>query len=375
MPGIYIHIPFCSRKCIYCDFYSIIPLKRKEEFIQSLLFEIDTRKNYLDSKVIDTLYFGGGTPSLLSKIEVSRILNQLAKHFTFSEDFEFTFEANPENLSSEYISNLKQLGVSRLSIGVQSFNDKDLTFLKRKHSAQESIEAIHKVFKSGIENISIDLIYGLPNLSLKDWEENLETAFNLPISHLSAYHLTFENGTLLYKKWKQGEIQAVFEEESALQFKLLLEYSKSYNFPLYEISNFAKEEKFSKHNVSYWQQKQYLGLGPSSHSYNGISREWNVSNLNLYIEGMKGNQRNFENEILSPNDFLNEFLITNLRTKWGIDLALFSELFTELKKDQLINRSQEFIKSGLIIYDHNKLILKTEAFLISDFILEKLIVL
>ncbi len=372
MAGIYLHIPFCHKKCNYCDFYSIVPQNNKSAFVKALKKEISLRKMFLNEDTVETIYFGGGTPSLLSINEIDKILNEINKSYQILDNPEITFEANPEDLSAEYLVGLKSLGVNRLSIGVQSFNDKDLIFLNRTHNSSKSKKVVEKAFSLGFDNISIDLIYGLPNLSLVDWRSSLQTAFQLPIKHLSSYHLTYEEGTLLYKRLKQGRLKPLKEDESIHQFELLIEYTKQELFSHYEISNFALDTYYSKHNLSYWQQKKYLGLGPSAHSYNGLQREWNISNLNKYIEGMLFGSRVFDKEFLSSVDLANEYLITNLRTKWGINTQWYKDKFDKNNYTYLMEQSIDLVKKGLLSLEDNTLKLTTKGVFVSDFILEKL---
>jgi len=372
MAGIYIHIPFCSKKCNYCDFYSIVPIARKSEFVDALISEIVLRKSFLEGEIVETVYFGGGTPSLLEISELNKILNTIAKENQLSGNLEITFEANPENLSREYIQALKQEGVNRLSIGTQSFVDSHLQFLKRTHNAKEAVMAVNNAFSLGIENISIDLIYGLPNLTDEEWKRNLKQAFDLPIKHLSSYHLTYEEGTLLYKRMKQGKVIPINEDSSINQFKILIDNTSKYNFEHYEISNFAPKGYYSKHNLSYWQQKKYLGLGPSAHSYNGIKREWNVSNLVKYIEGIQKKNRICSSEVLSDKDIANEYLITNLRTKWGINKLYFQAQYTQGEYQIFNHQIMELINQGLLKEKFNNIVLTEEGMFLSDLIIEKL---
>ena len=372
MAGIYIHIPFCQKKCNYCDFYSIVPQNHREDFIKILVSEIESRQHFLTNDSVDTIYFGGGTPSILKRKEVGLILNTLRNNYNVSNVAEITFEANPENLSREYLKELKQEGVNRLSVGIQSFNDKELAFLKRIHNADKARISVEDAFSIGFENISIDLIYGLPTASYSDWEFNLKEAFKLPIKHLSSYHLSYEEGTLLYKRLKQGRVKAIPENDSLLQFQLLIDYTKDQKFSHYEISNFAKESFYSKHNLSYWQQKKYLGFGPSAHSYDGSKRSWNISNLKLYIDGVLKKDKVFEEELLSINDLANEYLITNLRTKWGVDMQLYKDKFPKENYDYLINQSKPFLEKESLVYERNKLKLTTKGIFVSDLILKEL---
>ena len=372
MAGIYLHIPFCAKKCNYCDFYSIVPLARKQEFVTTLIKEIKYRKNYLEGEALETIYFGGGTPSILTIDEISSILSEITKNYKLSSKVELTIEANPDDLSLSYLKGLMSLGVNRLSIGIQSFSDKDLQFLKRTHNSEVAYKSVERAFSVGIENISIDLIYGLPNLSLSAWELNLKKAFELPIKHLSSYHLTYESGTLLNKRLKEKRFAKLNEEKSIQQFELLMQYTEQHKMPYYEISNFAIKDFYSKHNLSYWQQKKYLGVGPSAHSFNGISREWNVSNLVKYIGGIENGSEYSEKEILSPRDMSNEFLITNLRTKWGVDLGNYKSQYGVELFNRLLDNSNKFIKDKLIRIHNNKLVLTQKGIFVSDFILEEL---
>ena len=372
MAGIYLHIPFCAKKCNYCDFYSIVPLARKQEFVTTLIKEIKYRKNYLEGEALETIYFGGGTPSILTIDEISSILSEITKNYKLSSKVELTIEANPDDLSLSYLKGLMSLGVNRLSIGIQSFSDKDLQFLKRTHNSKVAYKSVERAFSVGVENISIDLIYGLPNLSLSAWELNLKKAFELPIKHLSSYHLTYESGTLLNKRLKEKRFAKLNEEKSIQQFELLMQYTEQHKMPYYEISNFAIKDFYSKHNLSYWQQKKYLGVGPSAHSFNGISREWNVSNLVKYIGGIENGSEYSEKEILSPRDMSNEFLITNLRTKWGVDLGNYKSQYGVELYNRLLDNSNKFIKDKLIRIHNNKLVLTQKGIFVSDLILEEL---
>jgi len=375
MAGIYIHIPFCSQKCNYCDFYSIVNQNRKSEFLTALEKEIIQRKDYLGNEIIDTIYLGGGTPSILLEKELESIIKIISSNYRLSENLEFTLEANPEDLSKSYLLEIKNLGINRLSIGTQSFIERDLKFLKRNHSSEKAIKAVLDAEAIGIANVSIDLIYGIPNLSVSDWEANLIKAFELPIKHLSSYHLTYEEGTLLNKKLKKGLFKPLLEKDSLIQFELLMDYSKMNNMPFYEISNFASEGNYSKHNKSYWEQTKYLGLGPSAHSFNTITREWNVSNLNQYITGILNKNRSFELENLSKKDIQNEYLITRLRTKWGVDLNDYTQKFGESACLELVKKSQIFIVEEAISKDKNVIRLTEKGLLVSDYILEKLFIL
>lgn len=327
MNGIYIHIPFCKQKCIYCAFYSIAALSKKGVFLDALHNEIDQTLDYLPSRNIDTLYFGGGTPSLLSINEIESVVEHLSRKYKLSPTLEFTFEANPEQLNRTYLKDLQSLGVSRLSIGVQSFDDRCLAFLGRKHSALEAEEAVYMAASAGFEDISIDLIYGIEMRRAGEWESDLQKAVKLPITHLSCYALTKEENTLLWRKIQQKEIPPLDEDQACHEFRQLLTVAREAGFEQYEISNFARKGKISVHNSNYWNQQPYIGLGPSAHSYNGDSRKWNVSNLQQYIDGVAQGDATADSEVLSMDDRYNEYVMVKLRTREGISLPYIEKTF------------------------------------------------
>lgn len=320
MSGIYLHFPFCTKKCIYCNFYSTTCLSQKEAFIKALQKEITQSADYLSNVSIHTLYFGGGTPSLLTIKDISIILETLKLHYCFDKNLEFTFEANPETLTLDYLKSLHELGVNRISIGIQSFHDSILHFLNRRHNGEEAKKAINNALNAGFENISIDLIYGISERTGSMWLSDLETAFSYPITHLSAYALSIEENTLLQTKIKRGILTQPREEQFIEDYYLLLEESRKAGFEQYEISNFAKNNRISRHNYAYWEGKPYLGLGPSAHSYNLETRRWNVANLSTYIQQIQTGVCHYETEILSETDHFNEYILLHLRTAEGIDL-------------------------------------------------------
>ncbi len=371
MAGIYIHIPFCASKCSYCDFYSVIPLSKKKDLVNAIVKELHLRSQFIQEPV-ETIYFGGGTPSVLEPKELESIMASIHQHYTLSDILECTFEANPEHITSDYVKDIQGLGINRLSMGTQSFDDDILKFLKRSHQATQAIKAVETAYSNGLSNISIDLIYAIPGLSLKQWKEQLKIALDLPIKHLSSYHLTYEEGTPLYRQLRQKRFQVPNDQLSESQFFHLFEYSSQKGFPYYEISNFAEQGFYSKHNSAYWLQKNYLGIGPSAHSYNGISRNWNISNLKSYLNALENDKCAFEEEILSPLDMLNEYIITHLRTRWGIDLKAFSEQFGSLKTKALQNRCAAFLQSEDMIQENNQLTLSLKGLLKSDLIMENL---
>ncbi len=283
MAGIYIHIPFCKKLCFYCDFYHVISKSDNSAFIEALIKEAALRKDYLENETVSTIYFGGGTPSVFSLKDLGIILNHLYKIFRVSENCELTIEINPDDVRSDYLEGLRKLNINRISLGIQSWRDSDLKMLNRRHDSAQAVKALKDTFDAGFNNVTIDLIYGIPGLSLKAWESNLDFSFSFDIKHLSAYHLTIEPGTVFGKMLEKGTIKEIDECDSAAQFNKLIEKAESEGFIQYEISNFGKTGYFSIHNSNYWKQVSYLGLGPSAHSFNGYSRQWNVRDLKGYI--------------------------------------------------------------------------------------------
>lgn len=342
MAGIYIHIPYCKKKCIYCNFYFQISQKNKKELIKSIIKEIELRKNYLKNLSINTVYFGGGTPSVLEKKEIKKILNQIYTTFNINNDAEITMECNPEDINLSKLKFLKTIGFNRLSIGVQSFNDSDLKLLNRTHNSSQAINCILQAKKIGFKNISIDLIYGLPNQSLKKWELNMVEFFKLDVSHFSAYQLTIEKNTFLNKLLNKGEIQLPKENTVLSQYKLLLKMSKKFGYINYEISNFGKVNYFSEHNISYWRNNYYIGIGPSAHSYNGTERRWNVSSNSKYINNINDEKIFYKKEILSKNQKYNEYVFTSLRTIYGVDSEYIERKFGKKIKDHFIREIKKW---------------------------------
>jgi oxygen-independent coproporphyrinogen III oxidase len=339
MSGIYIHIPFCKSKCSYCDFYSVANSAMRADFVNALIKEIELRKDELNGQKIKTIYFGGGTPSQLNINELERIFQKFYSGFNISDDCEISFEANPDDLSIEYLQNLKQTPVNRLSIGIQSIDDKILKMMRRRHNAAEGICAVEKSLKAGFENISIDLIYGIESLLGQQWENELKNVLQIPVTHLSAYHLGIEEGTLLYRKLKEGKIGKIDEKSSFRQYEILLETTQKYGFEQYEISNFAKDNKISKHNSAYWNRTEYLGLGPSAHSFTGNKRIINSPDVKKYINNCSAGLLQFETDILSVKDILNETIMLGLRTVKGINLMLFLKDFSAEEYNYLLTQT------------------------------------
>ncbi len=329
MAGIYIHIPFCKQACSYCSFHFSTVLTRKSDMIHAILQETAQRKFYLQNQPISSIYFGGGTPSILDTKELLQLFDGLYQNFEVLEDAEITLEANPDDLSKSKLKELRQTPINRLSIGVQSFFEVDLRFMNRAHSAKEAKESILLAQDMGFHQLNMDLIFGAQTTSNQMWEENLLQFFELDIPHLSAYSLTVEENTLIANQIKKGKIKALDDEKSYWQYIRLQELIKAHGFEQYEVSNYCKNQQYAKHNTSYWQGKGYLGLGPSAHSFNKNSRQWNISNNALYIKNLKEGKEYFEVEMLSETDRYHELLIMSLRTKWGIkfaDLHAFSKL-------------------------------------------------
>ena len=372
MAGIYIHIPFCRKICSYCDFYKTADISFKPLFINALLKELKLRGNYLCGEKIETIYFGGGTPSVLTPAQINLIIGEIFQQFEVANGVEISFEANPDDLKKNYLEGLKTTKINRLSIGIQSFLNHGLKYMGRRHNGTQAEQAVQNAFSAGFKNISIDLIYGLPGLSLNDWAKNLEKAFNLPVKHVSSYHLTYHKGTKFYELRKKGLLKEIKEKESVQQFEMLVDLAKQKGFVHYEISNFAKDACFSKHNSSYWFGKKYLGLGPSAHSFNQESRQWNVANVQKYMEQVNGAGNYFEVETLSENDKYNDFILTRLRTMWGIPKKEVENKFGAKFLAYLAQNTQKYIQSGHIVEQENNYTLSKKGYFISDEIMANL---
>jgi oxygen-independent coproporphyrinogen-3 oxidase len=368
--GIYIHIPFCKQACTYCNFHFSTSLELKTHFLEALIQELDIQKNYLslDGKkaMIKSVYFGGGTPSLLTQQELQQIFDALYTHYNISPDAEITLEANPDDLTKIKLKALKDSPINRLSIGIQSFVEADLRFMNRAHTANEAVDSIVMAQDLGFQNLTIDLIYGTPTLSTRNWEGNLEKIFSLGIPHLSCYCLTVEEKTALAHLVKVNSDLAVDEEKAIEQFELLLERTRSNDYVQYEISNFCKNEHYSLHNSNYWKKENYLGLGPSAHSYDGVSRQWNVANNRQYVDALKTNKVPFEREVLSPAQQYNEYILTTLRTHWGTDLEKVNTAFGPETLKHLQDEMQGFIKEGTLFQKDSFIFLTDGGKLLAD---------
>lgn len=372
MAGIYLHIPFCKKKCHYCDFYRSIDTGKTGRFLQALKKETELQKDYLDHRRVETIYFGGGTPSLLTAVQLRDILENIKTHFDVSPDAEITVEANPDDINKLYLRDIKRAGVNRISLGIQSWNDRILSFLNRRHTAAQAGQAIDDILNSGINNISCDLIYGIPGMTTEQWAEDLRKTLATGIKHLSAYHLTIEPGTIFAKMKAAGELKEIDETESEKQFNILVELSAEYGFTQYEISNFCKENYFSVHNTNYWRQEPYLGLGPSAHSFNDDVRQWNIADLSAYMRIVEKGEIPGKGEILTEKDLYNEYIMTSLRTMWGTDLDLVEEKINKEARDYLSNLASRLIQYGMIERNDNILVLTTQGKMISDNIISEL---
>jgi oxygen-independent coproporphyrinogen-3 oxidase len=371
MAGIYIHIPFCKKLCFYCDFYHVISVNDYSAFIDALLKEASLRRDYLENETVSTIYIGGGTPSVFSVKDLEKILNQINNIFRLSEDCEITFEMNPDDVQPVYLEGLRNCKVNRISLGIQSWRDSDLKMLNRRHDSEGAVKALRNTLDAGFDNVTIDLIYGIPGMTLKDWESNLDFSFSFDIKHLSAYHLTIEPGTVFGKMLEKGLISEIDENDSAAQFNTLIEKSENAGFIQYEISNFGKPGYFSLHNSNYWKQVSYLGLGPSAHSFNGYSRQWNIHDLKGYIKSVNTGKPFFESEELDIKKRFNEYIMTSLRTMWGIDLEYVEESFEKEGYDYVINLSGKYRDYGLMKLEKNSLVLTNQGKLISDNIISE----
>jgi len=371
MAGIYIHIPFCKKLCFYCDFYHVITPENNSVFVDSLIKELILRKDYIGIEQVTTIYLGGGTPSVFSVKDLEKILNEIHKHYNIVQGCETTIELNPDDVNPEYLAGLKMLGINRLSLGVQSWRDSDLKMLNRRHNSAQAAAALNYAFNAGFENVTIDLIYGIPGMNVSEWESNLDFTFSFDIKHLSAYHLTIEKGTVFGKMKEKGLLTEIEEEDSAALFNILIQKSESAGFIHYEISNFSKPGFMSVHNSNYWKQVHYLGLGPSAHSFNGYSRQWNMSDLKGYIKALTAGKLFFESEELDTNARFNEYIMTSLRTMWGIDLDFIEKNFDKEGYDYVVNLSSKFKGYGLMQQDKNNLVLTNQGKMISDNIISE----
>ncbi|WP_259112988.1 radical SAM family heme chaperone HemW [Chryseobacterium sp. JUb7] len=364
---IYIHIPFCKQKCSYCNFHFSTSLNFKDEMIAAMKKEIFLRKDDLQNKNLQSLYFGGGTPSILSGDEIHSLIDEVLKYFSFNNDIEITLEANPDDLDKNFLKALSNSPVNRLSIGTQSFFDEDLKLMNRAHNASEAEGSIKRAQDFGFENLSIDLIYGSPTSNLEIWKENLNKTIALEVPHISSYALTVEPKTALENWIAKGKVVNPKEEEQNKEFYYLIDFLKDHDFEHYEISNFAKPGFHSRHNSSYWKYNEYLGIGPSAHSYNGLDmRSWNIANNQQYIKKLSANLLAKEEEILSQEDQFNEMMMIGLRTIWGVDLESLKNKFPEKIVEELYTGIKHKLEDGILIIENDHLKIPEKHWFMAD---------
>ena len=368
MSGLYIHIPFCLSKCAYCGFYSVATVKRKEDYLKALKQEIVSRKDYLHGEKAETAYFGGGTPSLLTIEELKEVFTTLQGCFEIDPQAEITLEANPDTLSLEYLTGLRSLGVNRLSIGIQSFHDEDLKYLSRRHNADHARQSIGWAKEAGFDNIGIDLIYGLPTADADRWSRNLDLFLELELPHLSAYALTLEPNSILTRQIGIGKALPVQEDDAVRDYGILCQKLAQAGYLHYEISNFCQPGWHSRHNANYWFGIPYAGFGPSAHSYDGVSRQWNASSLEQYL----ADDKVFEKENLAPEQMYDEYVMLRLRTMWGIDLKYIKREMGERFSDYCERQAQPLLAQGRLSQTREFLYLNDEQMLFADGIAEEL---
>ena len=374
MAGIYIHVPFCRQACHYCNFHFSTSFKLKDDVIKAFIKEIEIKQDFFEhDTLIDTIYFGGGTPSALTDNEISDIVRSLYQHFNINDSVEITLEANPDDLSREYLKKLKQIGITRLSIGIQSFDDTLLQYMNRAHDRKEAIQSLEYALAMDFDEVNIDLIYGIPGLSSEAWMKTLSFALKFQVDHISAYALTVEPNTALDHYIKKKNWPSPEDELTAKQFIIASEYLEENDFIHYEISNFSRGERYSKHNTAYWQGKPYLGIGPSAHSFKKGERSWNISNNARYIRTLKDANDPSETEILSLNDKCNEYIMTGLRTKWGIDLNKIAADFGHSQRDHILSAATQLHPDRYTL-DNDILTLTKKGWLYSDGICSSLFI-
>lgn len=367
MAGLYIHIPFCESKCIYCDFYSMANNNHLiDKYIDALLVEAVERKKELNSETLTTVYLGGGTPSLLSITQLSKLVNGLKKVFDFSAVEEFTIEVNPDDVTPEYIQQAKSLGINRVSMGVQSFSDEDLRFINRRHTAKQAIDTIHIIKEAGIDNISIDLIYGIPGQNIEIWKNNVDTAISLSVQHISAYTLMYEEGTRLSVMRSLGKIKEVDDDVVAAMYDYLVAQLKSNGYTHYEISNFALQGFHSRHNSSYWNLTPYLGLGVAAHSFDGTVRRFNPSNLKKYLDAWGEGKLCVEVEKITKAEKYDEYVMLRLRTADGIDVDELMHRFGEEFYQFFIEKAKPLVSEGSLINENGRYYIPENHIMISD---------
>jgi len=370
MAGIYFHIPFCKTHCHYCDFHTSCRLADLPDVMDAEFKELEMRKDYLGSELIDTVYLGGGTPSLLDLHYLSEIRNQVHSLYQVSSDAEWTLEANPDDLEQKYLFDLQKAGFNRISIGTQSFDENILSYLNRRHNAQQSVRSVILAREAGFQNISVDLIYGIPGLSKEAWERSVDMVIDLNVEHLSAYHLTYHEGTVLYQRLRDGKLREVPDEISLEQYHYLIHALKDAGYEHYEVSNFAKPGYFSRHNSAYWRERKYLGIGPSAHSYDGVSRQWNIRSNQQYVSLINSGKMYYDKENLSEIDRYNDYIITSLRTIWGIDQRRIFENYSKQLTEHFQAALKKYQKTDFLYEENFVIRLSEEGIFVSDRIIE-----
>ena len=373
MAGIYIHIPFCKQRCNYCAFYSSTLYNIKEEYADAVCKELLMRKEYIKGEEINTIYFGGGTPSTLPTTLLQKICDTIYKNYSVCSNAEVTIECNPDDLTEEFLTVLRQLPFNRISMGVQSFSDRQLKRLGRRHNAEKARRAVGNARAAGYKNISIDLMFALPGSTIEEWEESINEAISLNPEHISAYNLMYEEDTPLHRALQRGDFEELSEEENVEQFRMLIKRMKEAGYCHYEISNFAKPGYESRHNSSYWNDTAYIGCGAAAHSYNGDSREWNISDIKEYIKGIESNNRNYEIEHLTEEERYNDAILTRLRTSDGIPLAWMKNKFSQRLNSYMLNAAKKHIEYGNIKKTDETLSLTEKGIFISDAVIRDLI--
>ena len=372
MAGIYIHIPFCKRRCIYCDFFSTTQSEKKSAYVRALCRELEMRQDYVGGEEIETIYLGGGTPSQLTEEELKAIFSSIYHIYKVKTNAEITLEANPDDLKPEYVAMLRQLPVNRISMGIQTFQEETLKLLHRRHTATQAIEAFRRCREAGFQNISIDLMYGLPGETLETWKEDLRQAINLRPEHISAYHLIYEEDTALWRLREQHCVEEADEELSVSLFTTLIDRLTEAGYQHYEISNFCLSGMHSRHNSSYWTGKKYLGCGPSAHSFNGVSRQWNVASLEGYIKGVEEGVLDYEVEELDLYTRYNDFVLTSIRTAWGMPLSKLRSEFGEELYRYCMRMAKPHVDQGVLENREGVLRLTRKGIFVSDGIMSDL---
>ncbi|WP_396635800.1 radical SAM family heme chaperone HemW [Maribacter sp. R77961] len=365
MSGIYIHIPFCKQACHYCDFHFSTSMGKKEAMVNALCQELKLRKATFKDVVVETIYFGGGTPSVLETSEIQKIIQTVYDDYTVTETPEITLEANPDDLTSDKIKQLAKSPINRLSIGVQSFFGEDLKLMNRAHNAKEA-EACIALATKHFDNISIDLIYGMPNMTNQRWKENIDKALSFNVPHISSYALTVEPNTALASFVKKGLVKPVDDEIVQEHFNILNETLSNAGYSCYEISNFGKPGYFSKNNTAYWQQKKYIGIGPSAHSFDGNTRGWNINNNPKYLKAIEKGELPMEVEVLSTKDKYNEYVMTGLRTIWGVSLSRIASDFGNTYKDYIMEHAEKYIEQQLLYRDGDLILASKKGKFLAD---------